>query len=256
MKILFIGDVVASGGCDFLKENLWNIRKQTGVDMVIANGENSADGNGTLPFSADNLFTSGVDVITGGNHSFKRREYYSYLDDKQYAIRPYNFPDGAPGNGYCIFDTGRAKVAVINLIGLCYMDFMDCPFNAADKLLNKLEDETNIIIIDFHAEATSEKRALAEYVCGRASAVLGTHTHVATADEMIIGSHTGFITDVGMTGAKDSILGVEKQKVIERFITHLPTRFKEAKGAVELNGVILDIDEKDGKCVNIERISR
>lgn len=254
MRILFIGDVVSGTGTNFLLDNLWNIRKECKADVVIANGENSADGNGILPFSADRLFSAGVDIITGGNHSFRRREIYSYIDENDYLLRPVNYPTDVPGNGYCIFETDRGeKLAVISMLGTYMLDAYECPFKTADRLIEKISSETKNIIIDFHAEATSEKRALAEYVAGRVSALVGTHTHVQTADEKILSDHTGFITDVGMTGVTDSILGVKKEDVIYRFVTKMPARFNAAVGSCELNGVLLDIDSKTGKCTKIER---
>lgn len=256
MRVLFIGDVVSGAGTDFINKNLWNFRKECGADIVIANGENSADGNGILPFSADKLFAGGVDVITGGNHSFRRREIYDYMDDNKYILRPANYPTNVCGSGYCVYQTPSGeKIAVINLIGTYMLDAFDSPFKAADMLIDKLSQETPIIFIDFHAEATSEKRAFAEYVAGRVSAVAGTHTHVQTADEKILVSHTGFITDAGMTGVEDSVLGVKKDDVIYRFTTKMPTRFNAATGSVTMNGVLFDID-KDGRCTYIERYNK
>ncbi len=257
MRILFIGDVVSGAGTNFLLDNLWNIRKECSADVVIANGENSADGNGILPFSADRLFSAGVDIITGGNHSFRRKEIYSYIDEHEYLLRPANYPTDVPGCGYCIYTTDKGeKLAVISMLGTYMLDSFDCPFKTADRLIEKLEAETHNIIIDFHAEATSEKRALAEYVSGKVSAVVGTHTHVQTADEKLLPGHTGFITDAGMTGVIDSILGVKKEDVIYRFTTRMPTRFNSAMGDCEMNGVLIDIDAKTGKCINIERYNK
>ena len=257
MRILFIGDVVSGPGTTFLLDNLWNIRKECCADVVIANGENSADGNGILPFSADRLFSAGVDIITGGNHSFRRREIYSYIDEQEYLLRPVNYPTDVPGCGYCIYTTDRGdKVAVISMLGTYMLDAFECPFKTADRLIEKISEQTKNIIIDFHAEATSEKRAFAEYVAGRVSAVVGTHTHVQTADEKILSDYTGFITDVGMTGVIDSILGVKKEDVIYRFTTKMPTRFNAATGDCEMNGVLIDIDAKTGKCTNIERYNK
>jgi len=252
MKILFIGDVVGSIGCSFLKKNIWSVRKSEEIDLVIANGENSADGNGITPQSADSLYEAGVDVISTGNHVYRRKEIYEYLNSKNNIIRPANFMPGNPGRGMCIYKTGKGDVAVINLCGLVYMESNDCPFRTADKLIEEASLKTKNIIIDFHAEATSEKRALAEYVCGRVSAVIGTHTHVPTADEKILAGKTGFITDVGMTGPTDSILGVEKDGVIKRFLTKMPVKFKEATGNISMNAVIITLNE-NGICKNICR---
>ena len=254
MKILFIGDVVGSIGCSFLKKNIWSVRKSEEIDLVIANGENSADGNGITPQSADSLYEAGVDVISTGNHVYRRKEIYEYLNSKNNIIRPANFMPGNPGRGMCIYKTGKGDVAVINLCGLVYMESNDCPFRTADKLIEEASLKTKNIIIDFHAEATSEKRALAEYVCGRVSAVIGTHTHVPTADEKILAGKTGFITDVGMTGPHEGILGVDKEIIIEKLRLGMPAKFELAKGSVQFNAVFLDIDEATGKTISIKRI--
>ncbi|MDP4152144.1 MAG: TIGR00282 family metallophosphoesterase [Bacillota bacterium] len=254
MKLLFIGDVVGAKGRAFLKSTLWALRRETGVDVVIANGENSADNNGVTPQSADELFEAGVDIITGGNHSFQRREIYTYLAEKEYILRPANYPSGAPGKGMCIYNTGKSDIAVISLSGIVFLDALDCPFRVADTLLKEAALKTKIIVIDFHAEATSEKRAFAEYVKGRASAVLGTHTHVMTSDAQVLGGVTGFITDVGMTGPTDSIIGVGKEEVIKKFLTKMPVRFKEGEGIAKINAALLDIDEATGNCIRIETI--
>ena len=248
MRILCIGDVVGSAGCAFLRSHLPAFKKLHGVDLVVCNGENSADGNGITPRSADYLFASGVDVITLGNHSFRRPEVYPYLDDKPHIIRPYNFPAGStPGRGLCTVDMGYTTVTVINLMGQEGIDaHLDNPFAAIDRILREVDSK--VVIVDFHAEATSEKRAMGLYLDGRVSAVCGTHTHVMTADAEVLPGGTGYITDLGMTGAVDSVLGVKKEIIIHRFLTKLPGRFENASGACKLDYTLFDIDRSSGKC--------
>lgn len=253
MNILTIGDVVGSGGCEHLRSRLPELKKLKAIDLVIANGENSAAGNGITPFSADFLFDSGVDIITTGNHVFRRKEVYDYLDEQENILRPANFPEGTPGKGFCIFDMGRIQVCVINIMGVSFMDNLSDPFACIDMLLEN--DLPTIKIIDFHAEATGEKRAFAFYLDGRASAVFGTHTHVPTADECILPCGTGYITDVGMTGVINSALGVKPELVIERLRTRLPVRFDNAEGPQKMDCAIFDIDEKTGLCRSVERLS-
>lgn len=255
MRVLCIGDVVGSRGCAFVREKLPNLRRVYGIDVVICNGENSADGNGVLPTSADSLFASGVDVVTLGNHAFRRKEIYSYLDESTFIIRPLNFPDSTtPGQGICVLDLGRTQMTVINLMGNVYMgENLACPFETMDKVLKTVD--TKIVFVDFHAEATGEKGALAHYLDGRVSAVFGTHTHVQTADEQILPSGTGYITDIGMTGPENSVLGIRSDIIIEKLKNKLPVRFELAQNPYMLNGAIFDIDDKTGKCVAIERIS-
>lgn len=254
MRIMCVGDVVGSVGCSFLRDNLPSLKKIKGVDLVICNGENSADGNGITPASSEYLFSSSVDVITLGNHAFRRKEAYETIDTEPFIVRPANFPDGTtPGVGMCNVDMGRLSVTVINIMGNAYMDnSLDCPFKKVDKLLEK--NQNKIVIVDFHAEATGEKRAMGFYLDGRVSAVFGTHTHVQTSDEQILPNGTGYITDVGMTGTIDSILGVKKEIIISKLTTKLPARFDLATGSCKLNCVIFDIDEKSGKTTSVERL--
>lgn len=254
MRILCIGDVVGSIGCDFVRKTLPQLKKLKNIDFVICNGENSSDGNGIVPTSAQHLFTSGVDVITLGNHSFQRREIYSYLDEEQAIVRPCNFPSpSTPGRGYCTIDLGRTSVTVINLMGQEFIDIrVDNPYYAVDEILKQVESK--IIIVDFHAETTSEKKAMGYYLDGRVSALYGTHTHVQTADECVLKGGTGYITDVGMTGPVESVLGVKKEIIINRFKTKLPERFDYADGECMLNCIIFDIDEKTGKTKSVERL--
>ena len=216
MRVLAIGDVVGKNGTDFLRSKLKKFKKDNLVDLTIANGENSAEGNGITPDSARRLFDGGVDVITNGNHTFRRREIFAFLNEHDRIIRPYNYPSAkTPGKGFCKFTVNNISVCVINILGVAYLESMNLPLEAVDEVLSKCGDCT-IKIIDFHAEATAEKRALGFYVDGRASAVFGTHTHVQTSDEEILPSGTGYITDVGMTGVIDSVLGVKKDLSIKR----------------------------------------
>ncbi len=252
MNILFIGDVVGQTSAEFLVSRLPALKKQYNTDVTIVNGENSADGNGITPFSANILLNGGADVITTGNHCFRRREMNELYETSDIIVRPANLGD-APGKGVCILDMGRTRLAIINLIGMAFMDNCDNPFHCADRLLAEID--TKNIIVDFHAEATSEKKAMGYYLSRRASAVIGTHTHVQTADEQIIDGHTGFITDVGFTGVRESILGIDKEVIIARLTTYYPQRHTYPEGEVMINGVSLTIDEKTGRCTAIERIN-
>ncbi|MBK6090353.1 TIGR00282 family metallophosphoesterase [Ruminococcus difficilis] len=248
MRIMCIGDVVGSVGCEFLRQRLPRFKQQQQIDFVICNGENSADGNGITPRSAEHLFTSGVDFITLGNHSFRRKEVYPYLDEHPHIIRPANYPTSStPGCGWAVVDMGFTSIGVINLMGQQFMDAnLDNPFIRADQILKELD--AKIILVDFHAEATSEKRAMGFYLDGRVSAVFGTHTHVLTGDAQVLPEGTGYITDVGMTGVIDSILGVKKEIILRRFTTQLPERFDLARGDCKLNCAVFDIDRNSGKC--------
>ena len=253
MVILAIGDVVGSGSCEFLRRHLPDLRREYRADLVIANGENSADGNGITPYSAEHLFTSGVDVITGGNHTFRRREIYGKLDENPNLLRPANYPAAAPGRGWCVVDTGRAQVCVINLIGTVFMDSMASPFETADAIIRQLNPGT-VVVVDFHAEATSEKRALGFHLDGRAAAVFGTHTHVQTADECLLPHGTGYITDLGMTGPVNSILGVDVKQILSRYLTKMPVRFTNPGGPYCLCGAIFDIDTASNRSNFVKRI--
>ena len=254
MNILCIGDVVGGNGCNFLRSKLSSLKRTYGIDLVIANGENASDGNGVTPAAARHLFDSGVDIITLGNHTYRRAEVYDYLEETESILRPYNFPEGAPGHGIVIYDMGIRSIAVINLMGQMYMDNVDCPFAALDKIL-KENDLPNIKIVDLHAEATGEKRAFGYFADGRVSAVFGTHTHVQTADECILPKGTGYITDVGMTGTIESVLGVKPELVIKKCKTKLPVRFDYEQGECKMDMVLFDIDEKTGLTRGVKRLS-
>ena len=255
MNILCIGDVVGSVGSEFLRARLPALRKWKAVDLVIANGENAADGNGVTPASVQYLLDSGVDVLTGGNHSFRRREALETYETCPVLLRPANYPAAAtPGRGLCVADLGRVRVAVINLMGTVYLEPLENPFLALDRLLQE-PDLPPVKIVDFHAEATGEKRALGFYADGRVTAVFGTHTHVQTADETVLPNGTGYLTDAGMTGPIQSVLGVRPDRVIHKLTTQLPTRFETAKGPCRMDCVLFTADERSGKCTGVERLS-
>ena len=253
MNILAIGDVVSTVGCEYLRKKLPSLKKMYGVDFCIVNGENSASGNGITPQSADFLFDSGVDLITTGNHVFRRREIYDRLDTDPNIIRPANYYAGNPGKGFAVCDMGSVKIGVINLAGNAFMEGAN-PFTAADGVLKKL-DECRIVLCDFHAEATGEKRALGFYLDGRVSAVFGTHTHVQTADEQILPNGTGYITDLGMVGTINSVLGVTPEAVITKLKTGMPTRFDNNEGECMLNACLFEIDKHSGKTTAVQRIN-
>lgn len=252
MNILVLGDVVSDIGCEFVRQKLSNFKKFKGIDFCIANGENSAAGNGITPTSANDLFSAGVDFITTGNHVYRRKEVHDLLDESEFIIRPYNFPKSNPGKGAAVIDCGKYSVGIINLMGTMFMESLANPFYAADEALKELQNKTNIILVDFHAETTSEKQALGYYLDGRVSAVFGTHTHVLTFDNRILQKGTGYITDIGMCGVVDSVLGVKKEIVIEKFMKNMPVRFDSAKGECMINGCIFTVDEKSGKCLSTE----
>ncbi len=254
MNILVIGDVVSAKGCEFLRKILPAYKKLKNIDLCIANGENSAVGNGITPTSTQYLFDSGVDFITTGNHVYRRREFYEMLDESDDIIRPANFAKGNPGKGYSVIDLGFSRVGIINLAGMVYMDRCDNPFTAVDEILPKLSD-CKIILVDFHAEATAEKRAMGFYLDGRVSAVFGTHTHVLTADAQILPNGTAYITDIGMTGPKQSVLGVKSEISVEWLKTGMPARFDTAEGECYMNGCIFEIDNKTGKAISAETVT-
>lgn len=253
MNILVIGDVVSAKGCEFLRSILPSFKKLKNIDLCIANGENSAVGNGITPFSAQYLFDSGVDFITTGNHVYRRREFYEMLDERDDIIRPANFHKGNPGSGYSTVDMGFAKVGIINLAGNVYMDNCDNPFAVVEEILPELSD-CRITLVDFHAEATAEKRAMGFFLDGKVSAVFGTHTHVMTNDAQILPGGTAYITDIGMTGPKQSVLGVKPEISIEWLRTGMPARFDTAEGDCFLNGCIFEFDNKTGKAISVEPV--
>ena len=255
MNLLFIGDVVGKSGCDFLQSQIYSIKKEYNIDFTIINGENSAQGNGIIPKSYQKLMNMGADVITTGNHAFKRHEAKDLFDShKETLIRPANYPEGVEGAGYTICDLGAVQIAVVNLMGTVYMDALDNPFSKIDEILSMIN--TPNIFVDFHAEATSEKKAMGFYLAKKVTAVIGTHTHVQTADETILSGHTAYITDAGMTGPEESVLGVDKDIIIRKMIYHTPVKFFESENPSFINGIIITFNEKSGKATNIQRIIR
>ena len=252
MKILAIGDIVGRPGRQAVHKLLGGLRKQYAIDLVIANGENAAGGFGLSVSTANELLEVNVDVITSGNHIWAQKDILPCLDSDMPILRPLNFPPGVPGRGYLV--TGQTLV--VNLIGRTFMSDVDCPFRAMDKLLDELVPKPPVIIVDFHAEATSEKVAMGRYLEGRVSAVLGTHTHVGTIDAQILPGGTAYVTDIGMTGPTDSIIGDDAEAVIQRFLTQMPHHLSVGKGKPVLNAIMVEVDEKSGKATSIERISR
>jgi hypothetical protein len=250
MLILAIGDIIGKPGRKAISQLLPDLRQQYGLDLVIANGENAAGGIGLTPETAKELMDAGADVITSGNHIWAQKEIYPYLEGQMPILRPLNYPPGVPGRGYLV--TG--KVAVVNIMGRTFMGDLDCPFQAMDRLLNELKEK--IIIVDFHAEATSEKMAMGHYLDGRVSAVLGTHTHVGTIDSQILAGGTAYVTDIGMTGPTDSVIGDDAEAVLQRFLTGIYHRLSVGRGKPTLNAVMVDIDPKTGRARSIERIYR
>lgn len=255
MNIVFIGDVVSAVGVEKLTRTLPRFKKEHNIDVTIVNGENAAVGNGLLPASAEALFAAGADCITGGNHTFRRRELYAYLDESPYCLRPANYKDDAPGKGFCVIDKGFVRVGVVNILGTVFMEPLENPFDCADRTLALLKDEVDFTVVDFHAEATAEKRAMGFYLDGRAAAVVGTHTHVQTADEQILPHGTAYITDLGMTGPVQSVLGVTPELAIEKMRTNLPVRFQNPDGECLMQGLLAEIDKKTGKTLRVERVS-
>lgn len=255
MKILLIGDIVGRPGREAVTKILPELRKDKGIDFVIANAENIAGGSGLTPDTVDELLNSHVDVVTSGDHIWKKKEIYERLEKDKRVLRPANYPESCPGLGATVIRCNSGKVGVINVIGRVFMNNIDaCPFKTAEKELEKISKETKIVLVDMHAEATSEKIALGRFLDGRVSAVFGTHTHVQTADEKILPGGTSYITDVGMTGAQDSVIGRKVEPIIERFLTCMPTRFEMADGNVELQGALVEIDQESGRAISIERI--
>ena len=255
MKLLFIGDIVGRPGRTALAARLGRLVDRHAVDLVIVNGENAAAGFGLTLDVARELFDLGVDVMTSGNHIWDKREIFEQLENDPRLLRPANYPPGLPGRGAGIYRTPAGlAVGVINLEGRVFMNNLDCPFRAADALVAELRRETPIILVDFHAEATSEKVALGHYLDGRVSAVVGTHTHIQTADEQILPGGTAYLTDAGMTGSRDSVIGIRKELSIERFLTQLPVRFDVAKKDPILCGLLVEVEEETGRAVAIERI--
>jgi hypothetical protein len=253
MKIVFVGDIFAASGRRILADHLGDIVEANGIDLAIANAENAAGGFGVTPAIAEELFAMGLDVLTSGNHVWDRREIYDYLNRQPRLLRPANYPD-APGQGVVALRAHNGvECAVVNLQGRTYMPSTDCPFRTADRVLAGIDPAIKVRLVDFHAEVTSEKMAMGWYLDGRVSAMIGTHTHIPTADTRILPGGTAYQTDCGMTGPYGSVIGVETGIIIQRFLTGLPARMEAARETPELHAVILDVDEATGKARTVRR---
>lgn len=256
MKLLFLGDIVGNPGRKAVKKALPSIIDENGIQLCIANGENAAGGVGITHAVANELFDCGIDFITLGNHTWGKKDVLRFIDSEKRIIRPANYPEGVPGKGSSVIQKKGVPIGVVNLQGRIYMDCIDCPFRTALHETDYLSSFTNIIIVDFHAEATSEKCALAWYLDGKVSCVIGTHTHVQTSDERILPEGTAFITDAGMTGPVNGIIGVDRDRVIKKFLTGMPEKFHVTNGSVQINAVIVDIDDDTGRALSIQRMTK
>lgn len=256
MKVLFVGDIVGKAGRTALKALLPNLTDKFKTDLIIANGENIAGGFGLTEPLVSDLFKMGVHIVTTGNHVWDKRDFVQFIAKENRVLRPLNYPPGVPGAGSIIFNVpGGMKVGVLNVSGRVFMSYnLDCPFRTTDTELKKIERETNLIIIDFHAEATSEKVAYGYFADGKVSAVIGTHTHVQTADEKILPKGTAYISDVGMTGPVHSVIGIEVNQIVERFLTNMPARFEIAQGPTFLSAVVVEINNDSGRATGIQRL--
>jgi len=252
LRILAIGDIIGKPGRAAVKEILPGLCYEHNIDLVVGNGENAAGGLGLTPGTAEELFDSGIDVITTGNHIWAYKEIIPYLDSEPPLLRPLNYPPTNPGRGYLL----KKRVLIVNLVGRVFIGHSDCPFRAMDQLLTEFEHKSIPIIVDFHAEATSEKVAMGRYLDGRVSAVLGTHTHVGTIDAHILPGGTAYVTDIGMVGPIDSVIGDDPNSVIERFLTQMPSRLSVGKGKVNFDAILVEVDKKTGKAVDIKRIQK
>lgn len=258
MNILCVGDIVGKPGRAALEGLLKDIKQEFSIDFTIVNAENSAGGSGVTSRIAKHLFELGCDVLTLGDHVWDQKEVESYLDEEEFIVRPANFPNGAPGRGWCIKTTSSGiKVGVVNMLGRVFMRYqVGCPFRALESIVEEISQQTPIIIVDMHAEATSEKVAIGHFMDGRVSAIFGTHTHIQTADEKVLPKQTAYITDLGMTGPHDSVIGQNKENIVQRFLTSLPVRFSVAQEDVWLNGMVVDIDEATGRARGIVRVQK
>jgi metallophosphoesterase (TIGR00282 family) len=252
LRILAIGDIIGKPGRKAVKEILPGLCYEHNIDLVIGNGENAAGGLGLTPGTAEELFDSGIDVITTGNHIWAYKEIIPYLDSEPPLLRPLNYPPTNPGRGYLL----KKNVLIVNLVGRVFIGHFDCPFRAMDQLLAEFEHKSSPIIVDFHAEATSEKVAMGKYLDGRVSAVLGTHTHVGTIDAHILPGGTAYVTDIGMVGPIDSVIGDDPDSVLDRFLTQMPSRLSVGKGKVSFDAILVEVDENTGKAVDIKRIQK
>lgn len=257
IRVLAIGDIIGKPGRNAVSKFLPDIREEENIDFCIANGENSAGGNGITPQVAEELFSSGIDVITTGNHVWDKKEVKDIIGRNRNILRPHNYPPGAPGSGYGIYDVrSGVRAGVLNLAGRVFMGNLDCPFRTGEDAVRKMAGETPVIIVDIHAEATAEKTAVGWHLDGLASAVFGTHTHVQTADERLLPGRTAYITDIGMTGSLDSVIGVDIRQVIQRFITQMPVRLQPASGSIQIAGAVISIDPGSGRATGIKRLQQ
>ncbi|MBI4682005.1 MAG: TIGR00282 family metallophosphoesterase [Nitrospirae bacterium] len=255
MKILFIGDIVGKPGRQAVKEGLPGLISKLKIDFVIANAENAAGGFGITKSIGEELFALGIDILTSGNHIWDKKEAVSYIQKENRLLRPANYPSDVPGAGSIVMNTSAGeKIAILNLSGRIFMQPLDCPFQIAKREVPALKEQTKVVIVDFHAEATSEKSAIGWFLDGEVSAVLGSHTHVQTADEKILPQGTAFITDVGMTGPTDSVIGVKKEQIINKFLTQIPVRFETARGESLLSCVVVEVNSKTGISTSIQRL--
>jgi metallophosphoesterase (TIGR00282 family) len=252
MLILAVGDIIGRPGRQAVRQLLPGLRQEYGLDLVVANGENAAGGIGLTPSAAKELLNAGVDVLTSGNHIWAHKEIIPYLDGEMPVLRPLNYPPGVPGKGYLI----NSKAMVVSLMGRTFIGNIDCPFRAMDQLLAEMGHKPPVIIVDFHAEATSEKMAMGRYLDGRVSAVVGTHTHVGTVDTRLLSQGTAYVTDIGMTGPMDSVIGDNAEEVIQRFLTGIPHRLSVGKGRVIFNAVLINVAEDSGRAKSIDRVDR
>lgn len=255
MRILFIGDVVGSPGRNMVTTYLPKLKQKYKPNVTIINGENAASGKGITEKIYKKFLEEGANIVTLGNHTWDQRELIEVIDDLPKLIRPANFPEEVPGKGYAIIKVNDVEVGVINLQGRTFLPALDCPFKKADEIITKIKKRTPIIFVDFHAEATSEKQAMGWYLDGKVTAVVGTHTHVQTADYRILPKKTAYITDVGMTGPYDGILGMERESVLKKFLTNLPVRFEVTNGREQLNAVLIELDSKTGHATSIKPIN-
>jgi len=255
LRVLFIGDIIGRPGRDLVGELLPSLKAELGIDICLANGENAAGGFGITPAVCSELLGLGIDLLTSGNHIWDKKEVEGYIQMEPRLLRPANYPPGVPGGGTFILEKKEHRLGVINLSGRTFMGELDCPFRVAEEAVSRLRQQTRTILVDFHAEATSEKRAFGWFMAGKVSAVIGTHTHVQTADEQILPGGTAYITDVGMTGARESVIGIVKEDAIARFLTQMPRKYGVAKGSPQFNGVVIDIDP-NGQAIGIVRINR
>jgi metallophosphoesterase (TIGR00282 family) len=255
MKVLFIGDIVGKAGRKALKQGILKLIDRLKIDFIIANAENAAGGFGITQPVGEELFSLGINVLTSGNHIWDKKEAVSYISQEKRLLRPANYPDTVPGNSSIVTDTSSGeKIAVLNIVGRVFMNHADCPFRVSQKKIQELKNQTRVIVVDFHAEATSEKLAFGWFLDGEVSAVVGTHTHVQTADDTILPQGTAYITDVGMTGPVNSVIGIKKEQIITKFFNSMPVRFEVAKGESAISAVVIDIDSRSGRAEGMQRL--